>query len=155
MIVEKQRKIAVDLKTLLRKRATEYAHHKNPYAGEHRICRVLDLQGDVGGFHDLFQHLYAAYDELDTVLASNGLATMTASTNDVHVRDGVDGKYLEFFANKVLSFGLRETAEAAWDHFKGVEKHCGQRWSVRKAAKVRLDFGFSDLATTSLTLQYC
>eukprot|EP00644_Phytophthora_capsici_P010275 jgi/Phyca11/509898/fgenesh2_kg.PHYCAscaffold_51_\ len=69
---------------------------------------------------------------------------MEIPTNDVHIREGVDGKYLEFFANKIVPFRLRETAEAAWDHFKGVEKHCGNGGLYEKAAK-NLDQPFTIL----------
>uniref|UniRef100_H3HDS3 START domain-containing protein n=1 Tax=Phytophthora ramorum TaxID=164328 RepID=H3HDS3_PHYRM len=135
MIVERQRKIAVDLGELLRKRAAECSHFKNPLAEERRLSRVLDFNTDISEFHGLFQHLEAAYNEVDAVLAANGLATLETPTNAVHIREGVDGKYLEFFANKVLPFGLYETAEAAWDHFSGVEKHCGNGGLYEKAAK--------------------
>ncbi|KAG3104247.1 hypothetical protein PI124_g11405 [Phytophthora idaei] len=135
IIEEKQRKIAVDLTALLRKRVTECSHIKDPHAEGRRLSRVLDFHGDIGEFQGLFEHLDAAYDEVDTVLAANGLASMEVPTNDVHIREGVDGKYLEFFANKVVPFGRRETAEAAWDHFKGAEKHCGNGGIYEKAAK--------------------
>ncbi|KAG2803708.1 hypothetical protein PC111_g18574 [Phytophthora cactorum] len=135
IIVEKQRKIAVDLTALLRKRVTECSHIKDPHAEGRRLSRVLDFHGDIGEFQGLFEHLDAAYNEVDTVLAANGLASMEVPTNDVHIREGVDSKYLEFFANKVVPFGRRETAEAAWDHFKGAEKHCGNGGIYEKAAK--------------------
>ncbi|KAG1710524.1 hypothetical protein DVH05_013250 [Phytophthora capsici] len=144
LTVEKQRKIAVKLAALLRKRVAECAHTKDPSAQECRISRFLDFHADITEFRDLFQHLQAAYDEVDTVLAANGLATMEIPTNDVHIREGVDGKYLEFFANKIVPFRLRETAEAAWDHFKGVEKHCGNGGLYEKAAK-NLDQPFTIL----------
>ncbi|KAL3656570.1 hypothetical protein V7S43_018569 [Phytophthora oleae] len=133
--VEKQRKLAVSLADLLRKRVAECAYIKDPTAQEYRLSRDLDFHSDIGVFRDLFQHLEAAYDEVDNVLTANGLATMEIPTNDVHIREGVDGKYLEFFANKIVPFGLCETAEAAWDHFKGVEKHCGNGGLYEKAAK--------------------
>ncbi|KAG6614139.1 M96 mating-specific protein family [Phytophthora cinnamomi] len=120
LIVERQRKVAGDLADLLRKRVAECSHVKDPRAAEHHLVRVLDF----------------------TVLASNGLATMDTPTNDVHIREGVDGRYLEFFANKVMPFGLRDTAEAAWDHFKGAEKHCGNGGLYEKAAK-KLDQPFT------------
>ncbi|ETP30299.1 hypothetical protein F442_20674 [Phytophthora nicotianae P10297] len=135
IIVEKQRKIAVDLANLLRKRVAESSQIKDPHTEERRLSCVLDFHGDIGEFRELFGHLEAAYSEVDTVLAANGLATMELPTNDVHIREGVDGKYLEFFANKVVPFGLHETAEAAWDHFKGADKHCGNGGIYEKAAK--------------------
>ncbi|KAG2992527.1 hypothetical protein PC118_g4510 [Phytophthora cactorum] len=54
---------------------------------------------------------------------------------DVHIREGVDGKYLEAFSNKVLPFGLRAATEATWDHFKGSEKHRGNGNIYEKTAK--------------------
>lgn len=105
--------------------AAECSYVKKPNAGDNQLCLVLDFHGDIGAFRDLFGHLEAAYAEIDAVLEANGLATMEIPTNDVHIRGGVDGKYLEFFSNKVMPFGMRDTAEAGWDHFKGVEKHCG------------------------------
>ncbi|GMF22075.1 unnamed protein product [Phytophthora lilii] len=109
---------------------------QNLTVSEHRTACVLDFQGDIGDFHDLFQHLQSAYHEIDTVFAASGLSTMDIPTNDVHVREGVDGKYIEIFANKLLPFSLRDTGEAAWNHFKGVEKHFDNGGLYEKAAKV-------------------
>ncbi|KAJ8571968.1 hypothetical protein ON010_g4863 [Phytophthora cinnamomi] len=156
LIVERQRKVAVLLpvarfvdsvlmrtvsktSALTLNQVAECSHVKDPRAAEHHLVRVLDFTGDINDFRGLFGHLEAAYAEVDVVLASNGLATMDTPTNDVHIREGVDGRYLEFFANKVMPFGLRDTAEAAWDHFKGAEKHCGNGGLYEKAAKVSND----------------
>ncbi|GMF45808.1 unnamed protein product [Phytophthora fragariaefolia] len=160
-IVEQQRKIAVDLANLLRKRVselsylrgvclaslskihpndilvlTQVADTKNPHFAEYHPSRVLDYCGDIGAFRDLFRHLGATCAEIDPVFAANGLVTMETPSNDVFMREGVDGKHLEFFANKVLPFPLRDTAEAVWDHFKGLEKHYGNGGLYEKAAKV-------------------
>ncbi|KAJ8566566.1 hypothetical protein ON010_g6559 [Phytophthora cinnamomi] len=121
---------------ILRKRVVECARGKDPRAAEHQLSRVLVFHGDIDAFRDLFGHLESTYAEVDAVFAANGLATMENSTNDVHIREGVDGRYLEFFSNKIMPFGLRDTAEAAWDHFKGVEKHFGNGGIYEKAAKV-------------------
>ncbi|GMF22076.1 unnamed protein product [Phytophthora lilii] len=86
-------------------------------------------------FHDLFQHVQRAFREADAVFAASGLSMVDISTSDVHVRDGVDGKYIEIFANKLLPFSLRDTGDTAWDHFKGVEKHFDNGALYEKAAK--------------------
>ncbi|KAL3656571.1 hypothetical protein V7S43_018570 [Phytophthora oleae] len=106
IIVERQRKVAMDLSQLLRKRRTECTHASDPYASERRLCRVIDFHGDIGEFQELFQHLEDAYHEAGEVLEANGLATMDIPTHDVHIREGVEGKYLEFFANKAIPFPL-------------------------------------------------
>ncbi|KAG6614143.1 M96 mating-specific protein family [Phytophthora cinnamomi] len=135
LIVERQRKVAIDLSDLLRKRMNECTHVTDPYVSERRLARVIDFHGDIGEFQELFQHLEDAYHEVDEVLHANGLATMDIPTHDVHIREGVGGKYLEFFANKALPFGRSETSEAAWDHFKGVDKHWGNGGLYEKATK--------------------
>ncbi|ETN00239.1 hypothetical protein PPTG_18235 [Phytophthora nicotianae INRA-310] len=135
IIVERQRKVAVDLSELLRKRMTECANVSDPYVSERRLSRVIDFRGDTGEFQELFQHLEDAYLEADDVLQANGLATMDIPTHDVHIREGVGGKYLEFFSNKALPFPLQQTSEAAWDHFKGVDKHWGNGGLYEKATK--------------------
>lgn len=56
------------------------------------------------------------------MLLANGLANMTISPGDVHIREDFDGKYMEFFTYKELPFGLQETQEVAWDHWKGMER---------------------------------
>jgi hypothetical protein len=96
---------------------------------------VLDFSGDIGAFRDLFCRLDAAYRDIDAVFTANGLATRTVAANGVHVREGVEGKYLEFFTYKDLPFDLQDTTEAAWDHLKGVEKHLGNGSLYQKAAK--------------------
>uniref|UniRef100_H3HCD5 Uncharacterized protein n=1 Tax=Phytophthora ramorum TaxID=164328 RepID=H3HCD5_PHYRM len=69
---------------------------------------------------------------------SNGLAAMAISPTEVHMREGVNGKYrcLEFFSYKILPFELNATTEATWAYFKGVEKHLGYGNLYNKAAKV-------------------
>ncbi|RLN52816.1 hypothetical protein BBJ29_000757 [Phytophthora kernoviae] len=51
------------------------------------------------------------------------------------MREGVDSKYLEFFTHKVLPFGVNDTAETTWEHFKGVKKHMGYSSLYEKTAK--------------------
>ncbi|KAL4170163.1 hypothetical protein KRP22_011067 [Phytophthora ramorum] len=60
---------------------------------------------------------------------------MVVTPSDVHIREGVNGKYLEVFSNKVLPFKLRDATEAAWDHFKGTEKHMGNGSLYQKTKK--------------------
>ncbi|KAE9029276.1 hypothetical protein PF004_g15689 [Phytophthora fragariae] len=139
LMAERKRKMATGLSALLRKRLTqqgaECSRGKGQVCTERRTTSVLDFQGDIGDFHDLFQHLQSAYHEVDAVFAASGLASMEIPINDVHVREGVDGKYVEVFANKLLPFSLRDTGEAAWNHFKGVEKHFDNGGLYEKAAK--------------------
>ncbi|KAG1710523.1 hypothetical protein DVH05_013249 [Phytophthora capsici] len=139
LIVERKRKMATGLSALLRKRlaqqGSDFLRGEVSNVTERRTASVLDFQGDIGDFQELFQHLQSAYHEIDAVFAASGLSAMDISTNDVHVREGVDGKYIEVFTNKLLPFSLHETGEAAWDHFKGVEKHFGNGGLYEKAAK--------------------
>ncbi|KAL4165359.1 hypothetical protein KRP22_004087 [Phytophthora ramorum] len=64
LIVERKRKMATGLSALLRKRLTqqgaECARDNNLYIPDRDTC-VLDFQGDIGDFQDLFQHLQAAH----------------------------------------------------------------------------------------------
>ncbi|KAF4144533.1 hypothetical protein GN958_ATG06278 [Phytophthora infestans] len=140
--VEHQRKVAIDLTKLLRKRMSECAEAQDPSVKENRFTRVLDYHGDLAEFQELFPILEETYHGLDTVLEETGLATMDIPTEDVNIREGVGGKYVEFFANKVLPFGLSDTTEAAWDHFKGIDKHCGNGELYEKAA-MNLDQPFT------------
>ncbi|KAG2950264.1 hypothetical protein PC117_g4539 [Phytophthora cactorum] len=105
------------------------------FSNQH-IVRVLSSRsGGARDFPLLFRHLETARQEVDAVFASNGLANMVLTPSDVHIREGVDGKYLEAFSNKVLPFGLRAATEATWDHFKGSEKHRGNGNIYEKTAK--------------------
>ncbi|KAG6610285.1 ribonuclease P protein component [Phytophthora cinnamomi] len=94
-----------------------------------------DLGGNLGEFQGLFRHLDNAYREVDVVFASNGLNSMVFTKNEVRVRNGVRGKYVELFFNKVLPFKLKEAAEATWNHFRGAEKHMGNGTVYAKTAK--------------------
>ncbi|KAE9179185.1 hypothetical protein PF002_g27885 [Phytophthora fragariae] len=100
-----------------------------------QIVRVLNSRGGAGDFPLLFRHLETAHQEVDAVFASNGLNNMVLTPSDVHIREGVNGTYLEAFSNKVLPFGLRAATEATWDHFKGSEKHLGNGNIYEKTAK--------------------
>ncbi|KAG3130773.1 hypothetical protein PI126_g20349 [Phytophthora idaei] len=71
------------------------------------------------------------------MLANNGLANMTISPIDVHIREDFDGNYMEFFAYKEVPFDVREITEVSWDHWKGMEKHImGNGGLYQKTAKV-------------------
>ncbi|GMF33801.1 unnamed protein product [Phytophthora fragariaefolia] len=95
--------------------------------------RTLDFRADATDFQELLQYLDAAYSEVDAVLAGNGLNTMEMTQQDLQMREGVNGMYLEVFSNKVMPFGLHATAEATWNYFKGSKKHRGTLYS--KAAQ--------------------
>lgn len=71
---------------------------------------------------------------------------METSHRDAQVRDGVNGMYLEVFANKVLPFDMRTTGEAVWQHFKGTE-HNATRLARSYYSKTSEDF-----ATTQDTM---
>ncbi|KAI9995946.1 hypothetical protein PInf_013124 [Phytophthora infestans] len=75
------------------------------------IVRVLDFRGDTADFEALFRLNEAAYREMDAIFADNGLANMVISPSDVHIREGVGGKYLELFANKLLPFSLSDNLD--------------------------------------------
>ncbi|KAJ8530526.1 hypothetical protein ON010_g14386 [Phytophthora cinnamomi] len=126
--VERQRKLAGTLSSLLRRRADLL-----PYL-EHHVVNVLDVHGDMEDFRVLFQHLETAYRGLDAVFTANGLASSALSPSDVHLRESADGRYLECFSHKLLPFDICATTEAIWEHFKGVEKHFGNGSLYAKAA---------------------
>ncbi|KAF4323744.1 hypothetical protein JM18_000775 [Phytophthora kernoviae] len=138
LAVERQKKVADSLSDLVQKRTRQLVSECASVASStcaHQVANVLDVSVDTGVFQSLFTHLDAAYRELDAVFESNGLARMKVSPNDVHMREGVDGKYLEVFMHKVLPFGVRETTEATWDHFKGSKKHMDHGYLYEKTRK--------------------
>ncbi|KAJ8575002.1 hypothetical protein ON010_g4211 [Phytophthora cinnamomi] len=139
IIVERKKKMATGLTALLHKQlaqqATECLRGKGQHYSERLATCVLDFRGDIGGFSSLFQILRSAYHEVETVFTSSGLVSMEIPINDVHVREDVDGKYIEVFSNKLLPFSLCDTGEAAWNHSKGVEKHFDNGGLYEKAAK--------------------
>ncbi|KAL3673816.1 hypothetical protein V7S43_001506 [Phytophthora oleae] len=139
LVMERQRRVANTLSSLLQKRASQLATDCSCFSSlncpKHQIVHVLDYRGDMSSFQELFRHLEAAYRDIDTVFAANGLLDMVLTSSDVHIREGVGGKYLEVFSNKVLPFSLHDATEAAWDHFKGTEKHMGNGSLYEKAKK--------------------
>ncbi|KAI9995941.1 hypothetical protein PInf_013119 [Phytophthora infestans] len=72
--------------------------------------------------------------DVNVVIQANGLARSTISPNDVHMREGVDGKLLEFSFYKLLPY-VQAAAESVWQHIKGVEKHLGVGSIYSKTAK--------------------
>ncbi|POM57920.1 M96 mating-specific protein family [Phytophthora palmivora] len=139
LAVQRQQKVSNCMTNVVRKRARHLVRNSCPshfdFSSQH-IVRALSLRsGGAGDFPLLFRHLDTAYQEVDAVFSSNGLANMVLTPSDVHIREGVNGKYLEAFSNKVLPFGLRASTEATWDHFKGSEKHLGNGNIYEKTAK--------------------
>ncbi|KAG6970801.1 hypothetical protein JG688_00004705 [Phytophthora aleatoria] len=124
-----QIKVAKSLENLLLKRAQQQiADCSSSIQKPGDICppgRTLDFRADAADFQELLEYLDATYSEVDAVLAGNGLAEMEMTQQDLHMREGVDGMYLEVFSNKVMPFSLHATGEATWNYFKGSEKHRG------------------------------
>ncbi|KAG7401558.1 hypothetical protein PHYBOEH_000616 [Phytophthora boehmeriae] len=139
LVVDRHRKVATELSDLLRKRVNQQVadcvQFNDPSIAHHRFVRVADFNGDIEDFRELFEHLDKAYQEVDAVFAANNLAATAPSSDDVRIHEGGDGKYLEFFADKVLPFPLCDTTEATWNYYKGTEKHFGNGGIYEKAAK--------------------
>ncbi|EEY65621.1 M96 mating-specific protein family [Phytophthora infestans T30-4] len=140
LAVQHQRNKATCLSNLMQKRVSHLTTDCSTFmdfafSNQHSASVLSSRSGGARDFPLLFRHLEAARQEVDAVFASNGLANMVLTPNDVQIREGVDGKYLEAFSNKVLPFGLRAATEATWDHFKGSEKHLGNGNIYEKTAK--------------------
>ncbi|KAG1703287.1 hypothetical protein DVH05_008196 [Phytophthora capsici] len=140
LMVQRQQQVANCMSNLLRKRALHVTNDCSTFmdldfSKQHIVRALNSRKGGAGDFPLLFRHLETAHQEVDAVFTSNGLANMVLTPSDVHIREGVDGKYLEAFSNKVLPFGLRAAKEATWDHFKGSEKHLGNGNIYEKTAK--------------------
>ncbi|KAL3673794.1 hypothetical protein V7S43_001486 [Phytophthora oleae] len=139
LAVERQRKVTNTLGALVRKRTrqlnNECAALINQCCVSHRTIDVSDFCGDVEDFRELFYHLDGAYRDVDSIFVANGLASRSIPIQDIHMREGVDGKYLEFFTYKDLPFGLQDTAQASWEYFKGAEKHMAYGNLYEKSAK--------------------
>ncbi|KAE9039173.1 hypothetical protein PR001_g6422 [Phytophthora rubi] len=137
LILENQTKMAKGLESLLQKRAkqqvVECSSLSQSKKSKYSQGRTLDFRADVNDFKDLLAHIDRAYREVDTVFAANGLATMETTHRDARMREGADCMYLDIFANKVVPFGMRATAQAVWDHFKGAEKHRGNMYEGKVA----------------------
>ncbi|KAG7391193.1 hypothetical protein PHYPSEUDO_005554 [Phytophthora pseudosyringae] len=139
LAVERQRKVASGLESMMKKKSNqltnECASLMNVCCSRRNTVNVLDFCGDMGDFRGLFKRVDDAYRNVDAVFTANGLARSTISPGDVHMREGVDGKFLEFSSYKVLPYAMRAATEAVWEHFKGVEKHLGVGSIYEKAAK--------------------
>lgn len=140
LAVQHQRNKATCLSNLMQKRVSHLTTDCSTFmdfafSNQQSASVLSSRSGGARDFPLLFRHLEAARQEVDAVFASNGLANMVLTPNDVQIREGVDGKYLEAFSNKVLPFGLRAATEATWDHFKGSEKHLGNGNIYEKTAK--------------------
>ncbi|KAG2862510.1 hypothetical protein PC119_g4790 [Phytophthora cactorum] len=136
MVIEHQQKVADNLRSLIQKRASQLGAECSFFADvDYTNHHVLDLRGDVGEFQSLFRNLDNAYQEMDAVFALNGLNSMVVTRSDVQVRDGPGGKCVELFFNKVLPFKLQDAREAAWEHFRGSEKHMGNGSVYEKTAE--------------------
>ncbi|KAG6609698.1 uncharacterized protein IUM83_00247 [Phytophthora cinnamomi] len=138
LVLEGQIKVAKSLENLLLKRAQQQIDEcsssiRRPGDISCPSGRTLDFRADAADFQELLEYLDATYSEVDAVLAGNGLDTMEMTQQDLHMREGVNGMYIEVFSNKVMPFGLHATAEATWNYFKGSEKHRGNLYA--KAAQ--------------------
>ncbi|POM67326.1 Lysosomal beta glucosidase, partial [Phytophthora palmivora] len=139
LAVERQRKVATSLEKLVKKRSNQLTNEcaclMNLCCSKRQTVDVLDFCGDIRDFRGLFKRVDDAYQDMDAVFTANGLARSTISPGDVHMREGVDGKFLEFSSYKVLPYTMCASSEAVWEHFKGVEKHLGVGSIYQKAAK--------------------
>ncbi|KAG1703270.1 hypothetical protein DVH05_008179 [Phytophthora capsici] len=139
LAIERQRKVADTLGALVRKRTrqvnNECAALINQCCVNRRMIDVSDFCGNVEDFRELFYHLDGAYRDLDSIFTANGLNSRSIPIRSVHMREGVDGKYLEFFSYKDLPFGLQDTSQVSWDYFKGAEKHMASGNLYEKSAK--------------------
>ncbi|RLN94303.1 hypothetical protein BBJ28_00003828, partial [Nothophytophthora sp. Chile5] len=137
LIVENQLKMAKSLESLLQKRAkqqvAECSSPSKPKTSKYSQGRTLDFRADVNDFTELLAHLDKAYHEVDAVFTANALGSMETTHRDARMREGADCMYLDIFANKLMPFGMRATAQAVWSHFKGAEKHRGNMYE--KVAK--------------------
>lgn len=141
LIIERQHKLAEALETLVQARIkqqmTEFSALSNPMLGRCFTGRTLDFRADITDFRGLLAELETARCEVDRVFAANRLNTTESSHHGVQLRSkkGVNGMQLEVFANKAMPFSVQDTAEATWDHFKGMKKHGGNGNLYDKASK--------------------
>ncbi|KAE9002296.1 hypothetical protein PR003_g19256 [Phytophthora rubi] len=141
LIMERQHKLAEALETLVQARIkqqmAEFSALPSPMMGRCFTGRTLDFRADIDDFRGLLREVEKAHREVDAVFAANRLNTTESSHHGVQLRSskGVKGMHLEVFANKAIPFNVRDTAEATWDHFKGMKKHGGNGNLYDKAAK--------------------
>ncbi|EGZ08576.1 hypothetical protein PHYSODRAFT_361954 [Phytophthora sojae] len=136
MVLEGQIKIAKSMEQILRKRtvlrAMESCGSNKRTKHTNRVPRATDPRADAKIFEALLAGVEASYREVDAVFEANGLGRTEAPESDAQMRDGVNGMYLEIFANKMLPFGMHATGEAVWQHFKGTD--IPYRWYHSKSA---------------------
>ncbi|RLN98069.1 hypothetical protein BBJ28_00008473, partial [Nothophytophthora sp. Chile5] len=118
---------------LMSVQVVECSSLSKPKTSKYSQGRTLDFRADVNDFTELLAHLDKAYHEVDAVFAANALGAMETTHRDARMREGADCMYLDIFANKLMPFGMRATAQAVWNHFKGAEKHRGNMYE--KVAK--------------------
>ncbi|GMF17921.1 unnamed protein product [Phytophthora lilii] len=138
LIVERQHKLADALETLVQARIKQqFSALLNPKLGRCFTGRTLDFRADINNFKGLLGELEKAHREVNAVFAANRLNTTESSHHGVQLRSskGANGMHLEVFSNKAMPFSVRDTAEATWDHFKGMKKHGGNGNLYDKAAK--------------------
>ncbi|KAE9243110.1 hypothetical protein PF004_g6311 [Phytophthora fragariae] len=119
MVLEGQIKIAKSMEQILKKRTVLRAMES---CGSNK--RTKHTNG--------VPRVEVSYREVDAVFEANGLGRTEAPESDAQMRDGVNGMYLEIFANKMLPFGMHATGEAVWQHFKGTD--IPYRWYHSKSA---------------------
>ncbi|KAG3245946.1 hypothetical protein PI124_g9332 [Phytophthora idaei] len=135
MVLEGQIKIAKSMEQILKKRtvlrAMESCGSNKRTKHTNRVPRS-DPRADAKVFEVLLAGVEASYREVDAVFEATGLGRTEAPMSDAQMRDGVNGMYLEIFANKMLPFGMHATGEAVWQHFKGTD--IPYRWFHSKSA---------------------
>ncbi|KAG6613747.1 M96 mating-specific protein family [Phytophthora cinnamomi] len=136
MVLEGQIKIAKSMEQILRKRsvlrAMESCGSNKRTKHTNGVPKSSDRRADARIFETLLAGVEASYREVDAVFEANGLGRTEAPESDAQMRDGVNGMYLEIFANKMLPFGMHATGEAVWQHFKGTD--IPYRWYHSKSA---------------------
>ncbi|KAL3670592.1 hypothetical protein V7S43_003783 [Phytophthora oleae] len=136
MVLEGQIKIAKSMEQILKKRTVlrsmESCGSNKRTKHTDRVPRSSDPRVDAKIFEVLLAGVEASYREVDAVFEANGLGHTEAPESDAQMRDGVNGMYLEIFANKMLPFSMHSTGEAVWQHFKGTD--IPYRWYHSRSA---------------------
>eukprot|EP00644_Phytophthora_capsici_P011775 jgi/Phyca11/123283/e_gw1.50.177.1 len=136
MVLEGQIKIAKSMEQILKKRtvlrAMESCGSNKRTKHTDRMPRSSDPRADAKIFEALLAGVEASYREVDAVFEANGLGRTEAPESDAQMRDGVNGMYLEIFANKMFPFSMHSTGEAVWQHFKGTD--IPYRWYHSRSA---------------------
>ncbi|KAF4132584.1 hypothetical protein GN958_ATG18230 [Phytophthora infestans] len=133
VVLEGQIKIAKSMEQILKKRTVLRAMES---CGSNKRTkhtnRRPEPRADAKIFEILLAGVEASYREVDAVFEANGLGRTEAPKSDAQMRDGVNGMYLEIFANKMIPFGMHATGQAVWQHFKGTD--IPYRWFHSKSA---------------------